>query len=105
MASFSRLRSGSWRAQIRRKGNYVNETFRRRKNAEEWALDIERRIDRQEPATTRHRDAKLVGDLIALHRADFEEVGKNIGRSKDASLTFSMNGWVICESENLIANS
>jgi integrase len=88
VATFSRLKSGSWRAQIRRKGKYVNETFRRRKDAEEWALDIERRIDRQEPATTRSRDAKLVGDLIALHRADLEEVGKKFGRSKDASLNF-----------------
>jgi hypothetical protein len=88
VATFSRLKSGSWRAQVRRKGKYVNETFRRRKDAEEWALDIERRIDRQEPATTRSRDAKLVSNLIALHRADLEEVGKKIGRSKDASLNF-----------------
>jgi integrase len=88
VATLIRLKSGSWRAQVRRKGKYVNETFRRRKDAEEWALDIERRIDRQEPATTRSRDAKLVGDLIALHRADLQEVGKKIGRSKDASLNF-----------------
>ena len=53
MASFTKLKSGSWRAQIRRKGQYVNETFLRRKDAEEWALDMERRIDRQEPAVTR----------------------------------------------------
>ena len=88
VATFSRLKSGSWRVQIRRKGKYVNETFLRRKDAEEWALDIERRIDRQEPATTRSRDAKLFGDLIAVHREDLEEVGKKIGRSKDASLNF-----------------
>ena len=89
MATFTRLKSGSWRAQVRRKGKYVNETFLRRKDAEEWALDIERRIDRQEPATSRKsRDAKLFGDLVALHRADLEEVSKRIGRSKSASLTF-----------------
>jgi hypothetical protein len=62
--------------------------FVRRKDAEEWALDIERRIDRRKPATSRARDAKLFGDLIALHRLDLEEVGKKIGRSNDASLTF-----------------
>jgi integrase len=88
VATFSRLKSGSWRVQIRRKGKYVNETFLRRKDAEEWALDIERRIDRQEPATTRSRGAKLFADLIAVHRKDLEEVGKKIGRSKAASLTF-----------------
>lgn len=87
MATFTKLKSGSWRAQIRRKGQYLNETFLRRKDAEEWALDMERRIDRQEPAVTRKsRDAKLFGDLIALHRQDMEEVGIKIGRSKDFCL-------------------
>ncbi|WP_315803051.1 site-specific integrase [Bradyrhizobium sp. SZCCHNS3002] len=89
MATITRLKSGSWRAQVRRKGKYVNETFLRRKDAEEWAIDIERRIDRQEPTTTHKiRDVQLFGDLIALHRQDLEEVGKDIGRSKTASLIF-----------------
>ena len=64
-------------------------TFLRRKDAEEWGIDIERRIDRQEPTTARQsRDVQLFGDLIALHRQDLEEVGKDIGRSKTASLIF-----------------
>ena len=88
MATFTKLKSGSWRAQVRRKGKYVNETFLRRKDAEEWALEIERRIDRGEPALARSsRDAKTFGDLIRLHREDLQEVGKPIGRSKAASLT------------------
>ena len=87
MATFTRLNSGSWRAQIRRKGRYLNETFLRRKDAEEWALDMERRIDRQETIVTRKsRDAKLFGDLVTLHRQDMEEVGINVGRSKDFCL-------------------
>jgi integrase len=87
LATFTKLKSGSWRAQIRRKGQYLNETFLRRKDAEEWALDMERRIDRQEPAVTRKsRDAKLFGDLVALHRQDMKEVGIQVGRSKDFCL-------------------
>ncbi|WP_316184356.1 MULTISPECIES: hypothetical protein [unclassified Bradyrhizobium] len=87
MATFTRLKSGSWRAQVRRKGKYVNGTFLRRKDADEWAIDIERRIDRQEPTSTqRSRDVQLFGDLVTLHRQDLAEVGKNIGRSKTASL-------------------
>lgn len=87
VATFTRLKSGSWRVQVRRKGKYVNETFLRRKDAEEWG--IERRIDRQEPTTTRQsRDVQLFGDLIALLRQDLKEVGKDIGRSKTASLLF-----------------
>jgi hypothetical protein len=45
----TKLKSGSWRAQVRRKGKHVNETFLRRKDAEEWALETERRIDRGQP--------------------------------------------------------
>ncbi|WP_207916098.1 hypothetical protein [Aquabacter spiritensis] len=67
MATFIKPKSGSWRAQIRRKGQYVNKTFLRRTDAEEWALDMERRIDRREPAVTRRsRDAKRFRDLVAL---------------------------------------
>jgi hypothetical protein len=61
----------------------------RRKDAEEWALEVERRIDRGEPAIARSsRDAKTFGDLIKLHREDLQGVGKRIGRSKGVSLTF-----------------
>jgi hypothetical protein len=89
LATFTKLNSGSWRAQVRRKGKYVNETFLHRKDAEEWALEVERRINRGEPAIARtSRDAKTFGDLVKLHREDLQEVGKRIGRSKAASLTF-----------------
>jgi integrase len=87
MATFTRLKSGSWRAQVRRKGKYVNETFLRRRDAEEWALDIERRIDRGEsPSKRARKEARTFGDLVRLHRDDLAEVGKRIGRSKAASL-------------------
>jgi integrase len=87
VATFTRLKSGSWRVQVRRKGKYVNNTFLRLKDGEEWALETERRIDRGEP-TSGAREAKTFGDIIRLHRADLQEVGKRIGRSKTASLAF-----------------
>jgi hypothetical protein len=63
--------------------------FLRRKDAEEWGIDIEPRIDRQEPTTMhKSREVQLFGDLITLHRQDLEEVGKDIGRSKTAGLIF-----------------
>ena len=94
MATFTKLSSGSWRVQVRRKGKYVNETFLRRKDAEEWALEVERRIDRGEPTVARRsRDAKTFGDLVKLHREDLQEVGKRIGRSKAASSPFLNIGW------------
>ncbi|WP_407159936.1 hypothetical protein [Bradyrhizobium sp. STM 3557] len=87
MATIARLKSGSWRVQVRRKGKYVNATFLGRKDAEGWAIDIERRIDRRE-ATTTHKSqgVQLFGDLIKLHRQDLEEVRKEIGRCKTAKI-------------------
>jgi integrase len=89
VATFTRLKSGSWRVQVRRKGKYVNDTFLRRKDAEEWALEIERRIDRGEPPLAMSScELRRFGDLVRLHLDDLQEVGKRIGRSKDASLAF-----------------
>jgi hypothetical protein len=77
MATFTKLPSGSWRAQVRRKGKYVGEGFLRRKDAEEWALEIERRIDRGEPVLARRaQETKTFSDLVRLHRDDLREVGK-----------------------------
>jgi integrase len=87
LATITNHKYGSWRVQVRRKGKYVNETFRRRKDAEEWALEVERRIDRGESALSRSsRGTETFADLIKLHREDLQEVGKPIGRSKSASL-------------------
>jgi hypothetical protein len=46
MATITKLSSGSWRAQVRRKGRYASESFKRLRDAQEWAIDIERSIDR-----------------------------------------------------------
>lgn len=82
-ASIGKLPSGSWRAQVRRKGRYIGETFRRHKDTEEWALAMERRIDRGETPSTRvRRDPPTFGDLVDLHLADLEDIGKCPRRSR-----------------------
>ena len=48
MATISKLPSGSWRVQVRRKGHYISESFLRRGDAELWARTIEGKIDRGE---------------------------------------------------------
>jgi hypothetical protein len=53
MATIKRLKSGSWRVQVRRKGRYANETFVRHEDAKSWALDTERKIDRGETPSRR----------------------------------------------------
>jgi hypothetical protein len=87
LATFKQLPSGNWRVQIRRKGRYIGESFRRRKDAEEWALDNERRIDRGETPLSRARiDPTRLEDLIDLHLLDMKEVGKCPRRSKAFTL-------------------
>ncbi|WP_315833146.1 hypothetical protein [Bradyrhizobium prioriisuperbiae] len=71
MATFTQLASGNWRVQVRRKTRYVAETFRRRKDGEEWALEMERNIDRNgSPRPRALRNIRAFGDLIDLHDED-----------------------------------
>jgi hypothetical protein len=67
------------------KTRYVAETFRRRKDGEKWALQMERNIDRNGAAEPRGlRKIRTFGDLIDLHDQDMHEVGKPPRRSKAA---------------------
>ena len=87
MASIRKQKSGRWRAQVRRKGRAISETFVRHEDAKSWALDTERQIDRGEtPLATRVARIRTFGELIDLHIDDMKEVGRAPGRSKDATL-------------------
>ncbi|MEL7000660.1 MAG: site-specific integrase [Pseudomonadota bacterium] len=88
MASITKLPSGSYRVQIRRKGRYASETFLRRDDAHRWARQAETRVD-QGLAPNKSSISRLqtFGGLIDLHIADMCEVGKSPRRSKRATLT------------------
>lgn len=86
MATISKLPSGSWRVQVRRKGHYISETFLRRGDAEVWVRNVEGKIDRGEPIHAGDDAAKTFKDLVDLHKEDLAEVGRKLGRSKAASL-------------------
>lgn len=82
MAPFTKLSSGSWRVQGRRKGRYVSETFLRRDDARRRATEAERQIDRGEaPNDSRITRLKTFEDLIDLHIDDMCDVGKTPLRS------------------------
>jgi integrase len=88
MSSITKLPSGSWRAQVRRKGRYVSQSFLRHKDAEEWALKMERRVDRGETVSKHRPDLiNTVADLVDLHIADMLDVRKPLRRSKAYSLS------------------
>jgi integrase len=87
MAAIVKLPSGSWRAQVRRKGKYLTGTFLRKKDAEEWGLEIERNIDRGVlPNSPDPKSVRTFAKIIDLHIMDHQEVGKPIRRSKAAVL-------------------
>lgn len=92
MASISKLPSGAYRVQIRRKGRYASETFHRRDDAHKWARQAETRVD-QGLSPNKSSAARLAtfGDLVDLHIDDMCAVGKSPRRSKAATLATLKN--------------
>lgn len=89
MATIKKLPSGAWRAQVRRKGHYLSNSFLLRKDADAWARRMESEIDQgKSPAPRRVEGVGNFGELIDLHIDDMKSVGKAIGRSKSFSLEF-----------------
>lgn len=87
MATFTQLASGNWRVQVRRKTRYVAETFQRRKDGEEWALEMELNIDRGGESKARIRNkVRTFGDLIDRHSQDMQPTRNSPARVARASL-------------------
>lgn len=86
MASIDK-RKGNWRAQVRRGGRSLIKTFRMKADAEAWARDIERAIDRDLDPTARRVTTKdSFASLINGHIDDLGTYGKPLRRSKEAVL-------------------
>lgn len=83
MATFDKLPSGYWRAQVRRKGKHVSKSFRLKSDAEVWALDIERAVQTgKDPDACKIDPKTCFSSIIDLHIADLAEVGKPLLRGK-----------------------
>jgi hypothetical protein len=82
------LYEGSWRVQVRRKREYLANTFIRRRDAEEWAIEVERSIDRGIPIRRSRplEQPRIFADLIAFHLDDLAQIGKAVRRSKSMVL-------------------
>jgi integrase len=87
MPTISKLPSGRWRVQIRRRGRSESKTFRLRLDADRWAARRESTLESGEPsASDQPALYHTLGGLIDLHLNDMAEVGKASQRSKDATL-------------------
>lgn len=84
MAVIVQLKSGSWRVQVRRKGQYASKTFLRKSDADDWAVQTARNIDSgKKPSKRVKRDTQTFGHLIDLHLNDLVDVGRPLRRSKE----------------------
>lgn len=82
MASIDKRR-GKWRAQVRRDGHSLCKTFLRKSDAEEWAREKERAIDKEFDPTVKAVSRKdTFASLIDLHIDDLATVGRPLRRSK-----------------------
>lgn len=87
MAAFTKLPSGRWRAQVRRKGQHASRTFRLKSDAEGWANEAEDKACRGKSVDAVEIDASTTfGFIIDLHIRDLAEVGKPPLRSKAYTL-------------------
>ncbi len=83
MASIRKQKSGHWRAQVRRNGHSVSETFIRRDDAQRWAANAERTVDTGErPRKSRIARLNTFGHLIDLHIADSGQEGPTTQKLK-----------------------
>lgn len=87
MATFHRLPSGNWRAQIRRRNQISSRTFRLKAEAEQWAREADQALDAgrsiEAPKLGRRTPFKT---LIQLHLDDLKDVGRQPLRSKSYTL-------------------
>jgi integrase len=87
MATFSKLPSGQWRVQVRRKKLFLSRTFRIKAHAEQWAREQEQLIDKGlAPTAVSTESRETFASLIDLHLADLKELRRGIGRSKEHTL-------------------
>lgn len=87
MASFNKLPSGKWRAQVRRRGQQLSRSFRLKSEAEAWAREAEIAMTSCKSAkAARISEKTSFATLINLHIDDMREVGKSPRRSKQKSL-------------------
>lgn len=87
MATYYKLPTGKWRAQVRHQGQSTSRVFSLKAQAKSWASEVERKIERGENVSRSGPSRlKTFGHLIDLHIADMHEVAKPLRRSKAYSL-------------------
>lgn len=87
MATFDKLPSESWRVQVRRKGRSISKTFRRKSDADAWAIQTEQVVEVGKDPTAPQIDGKTkFREIVDLHIKDLQDVRKPLLRSKAACL-------------------
>ena len=82
MATFQKLPSGHWRAQVRRGDIYRAQTFARKRDAQAWATEIEAQARQVQAGGYIRPKGLKVGHLAQLYR----ETTPTTGRTREACL-------------------
>lgn len=83
MASLKQFENGSWQASVRRNGNNVYRTFKRKTDALAWARDIENKMDRG--VFEDRREAETTMLKTALERYEREVTSKKKAQRQEKS--------------------
>ena len=87
MASFTRLKSGKFRARVRVNGQYRGESFSSKAAAKRWAANIEGQLTDQAAGITRKVAGMTVGALVRAYIDEVIEMpGNTAGRTKRNAL-------------------
>jgi integrase len=105
MATYSKLPSGQWRAQVRRGGIYRSHTFKLKRDAQTWATEIETQANQIQAGGYITPKGLTVGKLIRLYgdavkkggrtrQACLSRLEKALIRTKPSTLPFALRTFI-----------
>lgn len=105
MATYSKLPSGRWRAQVRKGDIYRAHTFDLKRDAQTWAIEIEAQANQILAGGYTIPKGLTIGKLVKLYRQEIKEGGKtkhsclmrlehNLLRTKPESLPFALRDFI-----------
>ncbi len=105
MATYSKLPSGRWRAQVRKGDIYRAHTFDLKRDAQTWAIEIEAQANQILAGGYIIPKGLTIGKLVRLYRQEIKEGGKtkhsclarlehSLLRTKPESLPFALRDFI-----------
>ena len=81
MATYAKLSSGKWRVQVRRAGIYRNATFRLKRDAQDWATNVEAQISTASGGGLVRPAGSTFADLVRVYLESVPPLGRSKAHS------------------------